>query len=148
MAWTYGADPANSDRDAVRLAIGDTDTTDQQLQDSEIEYYLGLFGTTGSGRVLPAAARACDGLAAKYARQVDTTNQGLSVGAADRYKHYQSLAESLRREGLTVAEVFSGGNTWADKDALDEDSNLVQPSFRTRQFDWVRNDPEYDRFRY
>lgn len=147
MAWTYTADPANSDRDAVRLAIGDTDTSDQQLQDSEIEYYLGLFGVAGSGRVIPAAARACDGLAAKYARQVNTTNQGLSVGASDRMAHYQSLAESLRREGLTVAEIFSGGNTWADKDKLDEDTNLVQPAFKSRQFDWVRNDPGYNRFR-
>ena len=148
MAWTYTADPSNSDRDAVRLAIGDTDTTDQQLQDSEIDYFLGIFGTTGSGRVIPAAARACDGLAAKYARQVDTTNQGLSVDASKRYAHYTALAQSLRREGLTIAEVFSGGNTWADKRALDDDSSLVEPSFRIRQFDWVRNDPDYDRFRY
>ncbi len=139
MAWTYGADPASSNRDAVRLTIGDTDTNDQQLQDSEIEYYLSLFGLTGDGRVIPASIRACEALAAKYARQVDTTNQGLSVGASKRMEHYQALATTLRLQGATVAEVFLGGSSYSEAASQDSDTDLIPPSFRKGQDDWVRN---------
>ena len=145
MAWTYGADPANSDRDAVRLLIGDTDTTDQQLQDSEVDYFLGLFGTSGNARVTPAAVRCCDALAAKYARQVDTTNQGLSVGASKRLAHYQSLAEELRLQLGTVAEVFLGGSKFSEAEKMDDNNDLIPPSFRRGQDDWDQptEDPEW-----
>lgn len=146
MAWTYGADPANSNRDAVRLLIGDTDTTDQQLQDSEIEYFLGLFGVTGDGRVVPAAIRCCEALAAKFARQVDTTNQGLSVGASKRSEHYRKLADDLRDLETSVAEVFLGGNTYTEAKLMDDNTDLIPPSFRRGQDDFVRVDDE--RFRY
>lgn len=138
MAWTYGADPENSNRDAVRLLIGDTDTTDQQLQDSEVEYFLTLFGASGDGRVVPAAVRCCDAIAAKYARQVDTTNQGLRVGASKRLEHYQSLAEELRLQIATVGEVFLGGSKYSEAKKLDEDTDLIPPVFRRGQDDYVK----------
>ncbi|QDP63949.1 MAG: hypothetical protein Unbinned3992contig1000_63 [Prokaryotic dsDNA virus sp.] len=140
MAWTYGADPAGSNRDAVRLLIGDTDTNDQQLQDSEIDYFLGLFGVAGDDRVVPAAIRSCEALAAKYARQVDTTNQGLSVGASKRSEHYRKLADDLRDLETTVAEVFLGGNTYSEARSMDENTDLIPPTFRRAQNDWKRAD--------
>jgi hypothetical protein len=145
MAWTYTADPANSDRDAVRLHIGDTDTNDQQLQDSEVEYYLGLFGTSGDGRVVPASVRCCEALAAKYARQTDTTNQGLSVAASKRQAHYLALASQLREQGATLAEVFTGGSSYSEAEKLDDDSDLIPPVFRRGINDWVRRgeDPDW-----
>ena len=145
MAWTYGADPANSNRDAVRLHIGDTDTNDQQLQDSEIEYYLGIFGTTGDGRVVPASIRCCEALAAKYARQVSTTNQGLSVGAQERYNHYVALADQLRLQEVTLAEVFLGGNTFTEQETMDDNNDLIPPIFRRGLDDYVQpaDDPEW-----
>ncbi len=146
MAWTYGADPTNSDRDAVRLLIGDTDTNDQQLQDSEIEYFLSAYGSTGSGRVAPAAVDACDALVAKYARQADVTNQGLSVKAGQRYEHYLALAKQLRDQAYTLSEVFLGGETFSGAETLDENSNLIPPSFRIGQDDYPPRrptDPEW-----
>jgi hypothetical protein len=146
MAWTYGADPENHNRDAVRLNIGDTDTNDQQLQDSEVDYFLSLFGTSGAGRVIPASIRCCEALAAKYARQTDTTNQGLSVAASKRQQHYLNLASTLREQETTLAEVFLGGSTFTDAEKLDDNNNLIQPSFRIGQTDWVRrdkDDPDY-----
>ena len=146
MAWTYGADPANSDRDAVRLTIGDTDTSDQQLQDSEVNYYLGLYGDSGSGRVLPASIRACEAIAARYARQADTTNQGLSVGASKRHAHYLELAQTLRLESQTVAEVFLGGSKYSEAEKLDDDSDLIPPAFRREQDDYVRRSEDRSRW--
>ena len=138
MAWTYGADPTASNRDAVRLLIGDTDTNDQQLQDSEVTYFLDLFGVAGAERVVPAAIRCCEALAAKYARQVDTTNQGLSVGASKRSEHYRKLADDLRDLETTVAEVFLGGNTFSEAKTMDENTDLIPPTFRRAQNDWNR----------
>ena len=143
MAWTYGADPENSNLDAVRLLIGDTDTTDQQLQDSEVNYFLSLFGVAGDSRIVPAAIRSCEALAAKYARQVDTTNQGLHVGASKRSEHYRTLADSLRDLETTVAEVFLGGNTFSEARTMDENTDLIPPTFRRAQNDWNRNDARW-----
>ena len=143
MAWTYGADPTASNRDAVRLLIGDTDTNDQQLQDSEVTYFLDLFGVAGAERVVPAAIRCCEALAAKYARQVDTTNQGLSVGASKRSEHYRKLADDLRDLETTVAEVFLGGNTFSEAKTMDENTDLIPPTFRRAQNDWNRNDERW-----
>lgn len=145
MAWTYGADPAGNNRDAVRLHIGDTDTTDQQLQDSEVDYYLGLFGSSGDSRVIPASIRCCEALAAKYARQTDTTNQGLSVAASKRQAHYLELASTLREQESGLAEVFLGGSKYSEAEKLDDDTDLIPPAFRRGQNDWVRrqDDPEW-----
>jgi len=143
MAWTYGADPANTNRDAVRLLIGDTDTNDQQLQDSEVDYFLSQFGAVGTGNLnsgacVPAAVRCCEALVAKYARQTDTTNQGLRVAASKRMQHYQSLAETLRLQEATVAEVFLGGSKYSEAEKLDDNDNLIPPSFRRGMDDWSR----------
>jgi hypothetical protein len=140
MAWTYGADPVASNRDAVRLLVGDTDTNDQQLQDSEVEYFLGLFGVAGDSRVVPAAIRCCEALAAKYARQVDTTNQGLQVGASKRSEHYRALADDLRDLETTVAEVFLGGSKYSEADLMDDNNDLIPPVFRRAQNDKYRRD--------
>ena len=42
MAFTYGGDPANSNREAVRFWSGDTNSSDQLLADAEIDYLLTL----------------------------------------------------------------------------------------------------------
>ena len=86
---------------------------------------------------MPASIRACEGLAAKYARQVDTTNQGLSVGASKRMEHYLRLADDLREREATVAEVFLGGSTFSDAEKLDDDSNLIRPAFRRGMDEWA-----------
>lgn len=150
MAWTYTADPENVNRDAVRLLIGDTDTTDQQLQNSEVDYFLSLFGAVGTGALvpgarIPAAIRCCEALAAKYARQTDTTNQGLSVAASKRMAHYHALAQTLRTQEATTAEVFLGGSKYSEAEKLDENSDLIPPSFRREQDDYYRRDrdPEW-----
>ena len=45
MAWTYAGDPAASNLATVRFLIGDTDTTDQLLNDAEI---TGVGSASGS----------------------------------------------------------------------------------------------------
>ena len=132
MAFTYTSDPENSKRDAVRLLTGDTDSTDPLLQDSEVDYFLSLYGDA----VYPAAAAACDAIASKYARQADTTNGRLSVKASQRSEAYAKKAKELRRDTLLGAEVFAGGLTISGKNALDDDTDAVQPAFSVGMDDY------------
>lgn len=62
MAATYEPNPAAAtDRDRVRFLIGDTDTSDAQIEDEEIEWLL-----TEEENVYLAAARALSGLHARW----------------------------------------------------------------------------------
>lgn len=148
MTWTYNAAAlSTSDRAKVRLMIGDTDSSRQQLQDEEIDYVL----TQETSPTLAAAA-CCDLLAAKYAYLVNTENSELRVSAAARFKHYQDLADRLREGGagtipldgsLTLADMYVGGASRSDKQALAENSDIVQPSFSIGQDDFPTN-PQSD----
>jgi hypothetical protein len=128
MTWTYGARPADSATDAIRLLIGDTDEADPQLQDEELAYYLSEYP-----KLYQAAAEACRGIAARYARQVSKTTGRISVQAQDRHKHYLELAAEMEKKAAVRgggARMFVGGRSHAGKRAFKEDSDAVQPAFR------------------
>lgn len=131
MAWSYTGDPADSDKDRVRFLIGDTDTSDQQLQDAEI---LDLL--TEAPNPLRAAANAAEAIAAKYSRQVDKSLGQSSVSASRRAVAYQELADSLRKRARRAGVTpFAGGRSKAAKDAAAESTDAVQPSFSIGQDD-------------
>ena len=139
MSTTYSGNPASSDRDAVRFRIGDTQESDWQLQDEEIDYLL-----EGGVSVPLASLRACKALAAHYARQVDKSVDGFSLSASQRQTHYLDLAKTISREaGLDVPAVSFrvGGLSIADRDTADADEDLIQPDFRIGQFDDSRVSP-------
>lgn len=129
MAWTYN--PALSTaKDRVRLLIGDTDQADGLLSDEEISF---LLSSNGGDENL-AGAEACEALAAKFARQVDTKNGALSVAASQRYRAYAQRASILRERTTMFAEVFAGGLSRSGKASLDDDADLVQPRFSRGMF--------------
>lgn len=132
MAWSYNLASGNT-RDTVRLLIGDTDSADPQLQDEEIDYFV-----TEQVDARLAAAACCRALSAKFTRQVDTTNLSLSVSASQRAQAYRDLAQELTEQAASSgggAEMFAGGLSIAGKEALDEDTDAVQPNFRVGQDD-------------
>lgn len=96
MAWTYSftdldTTTASGRLNSIRLLIGDTDTTDQQVQDEEITF---AYGQTGN--VYAAAVFLCSIIASKYARLVDTQLDGaLEAKYSDRIKHYTQLARTI-----------------------------------------------------
>lgn len=141
MAWTYSGNPASSDRDAVRFLVGDTDTTDQQLQDAEIDWLL-----VENPNAQMAAAHACEAIAAKYARLVSTSNLSLSVSAGDRQAHYLALAMKLRKQAQDGgAEMFVGGTRYSQKEAREENADEVQPNFEIGEDDYYP--PTFDPYR-
>lgn len=140
MTFSYNsASLATSAKNRVRLLIGDTDDTRQQLQDEEITYVL-----TQQTSTTLAAAACCDLLAAKYAFFVNTENGSLRVSAAARHKHYLELANRLRAGGAgeipgdsTVhdARIYVGGASQAAKDTITSDDDAVVAPFRIGQDD-------------
>ena len=132
MTWTYGGDPAANDRDSVRWLVGDTDTTDQLVQDEEIAYALGEFGGP-----IHAAVVTCEAIAAKFARLVDKKIGSLNIKASQRADEYQVRANVLKRRiGTDLAEMFVGGTTISEKETLAADEDAIQPSFQIGQDDF------------
>ena len=135
MTWTYhSSDLSSTDstlqtRTVVRRLIGDTSTGDPLLDDAEIDWTL-----TQTPSQYLAAAECCDMISGAYARQVNTQNEGLSVSASDRKRHFAELAARWRRRACGSAGIYVGGRSQAEKDERAEDGDLVQPFF-TRESD-------------
>lgn len=140
MAWTYGGDPgtgtAAQRRDAVRLAIGDTDSNDQQLTDAEVDYFTGLAGDD----ITDAAIRCCRALVAKYARLVDGSHAGTSGSASQRHEHYKALMLTLESEIADNICPAAGGMSIGEKADNAGDSDLVQPFFERQRDDFPGTD--------
>lgn len=143
MTWSYNT-ALTASKDQVRLLIGDTDTTDQQLQDEEIAYLL-----TQSPNVYRCAAQACDTLAAKYARQINVALggpiQSARADAAERSQHYTTLAASLRAQATRrSAGPYAGGISQADKETRESDTDRVGPAFGKKLQDYPSVPPPSD----
>jgi hypothetical protein len=139
MTWTYAGDPSASTLAALRFLIGDTITGDQQLSDEEITF----VSTSYTDNNL-AAAELCEAIAAKYARQVDTTNGDLRLGAEKRFQHYTDLAQKYRKKGNKLALMWSGGRLISEKQTAAQNTTLVQPSFSRGMDDFPGNGDSYD----
>jgi hypothetical protein len=107
-----------SERDKVRLEVGDTDSTDPLLYDDEIDALLtnrSVVTSTGGTvfNVPAAAADAAGAIAAKYARQFDFASDGQNFQRAQRVGHYQALEQTLRKRagGQSVPFRLAGTAT-------------------------------------
>lgn len=76
----------------VRYLVGDTDINDLMLQDGEIEWLL----TIENDDVFLAAARACETIAARFARDVNYRFSTMWQDSSDAFEHYMALADKLR----------------------------------------------------
>lgn len=154
MTWTYIPQLLTSTATVatmmkVRLIIGDTDTSRQQLQDEEIYFVL-----SAQPVVNYAAADCADLLSAKYAFQVNTENSLLRISAAARHKHYSDLAKRLRNAGpgetpggegagSVLATGYAGGVSDTANETLRNDDDNVLPPVSVGQDDFpdVTDDP-------
>ena len=156
MAWTYAGMPfldpptTQSYIDSVRFLVGDTDTTDQQLQDGEIIGLLtqnatstsnGFTTPPGSVTTFPvvgqsysvyeAAIMACTTLAAKYSRRVAMTVGDLSKSAGDMAKHYIELRKTLRVDAQrhNTPKPYAGGLLKSELENDETNDDLNTPQF-------------------
>lgn len=141
MAWSYnsaslGTTTAAQRLNAVRLLTGDTDNTDQQLQDEEINFALAQSGNN----IYTAGVWAANAIASKYSRLVTTELDGaLRSEYSDLAKNYRNLAIQLREDGRRYSAgalgVEAGGISISDINTARSNTDRPQPFARTDRFD-------------
>ena len=128
MTWTYDA-AVRTDLNRTREAIGDTDSSDEQLPNEVISEKL-----TDLGSVNSASIACIKLLMAKYVRLVSQTTGPISVQHSLRLAAYKEMMAILKSDGQFAAG-FCGGISVSDKEAREADTDTVQPSFTRGMFD-------------
>ena len=141
MSWTYDPTDLNTTTssgrlNSTRLMVGDTDTTDQQVQDEEITFSLGQ----NNNDIYKAASWTCRVLAAKYSRLVDIRLTGvLNESYSNRSKQYIALAVQIEALGKKTSGkslgVFAGGISVAVVNANNQNTDRVIPEIAIGQFE-------------
>ena len=137
MAWTYSGNPADSDKDAVRFQLGDTDTNHQLVSDEEIAYSLAQNNDSISDTVLELAIA----LRNKFAAYVNEKTDRVSIRNSDLYEHYKSMVEEIKRDAVLSAVPYAGGISKTDKLNNSLDTDNVPPKFTKRQDEHESNSP-------
>lgn len=139
MSWSYI--PGNSTRDWVRFVVGDTDSTDEQLQDEEIDAAL-----SNEGNKYAAAAVCAEALAGKYSRQSSKKVGPLSIELGEKSNRYFELADRLRKSiGRRVA-AWAGGISESEMRTAEKDTDRVDTSFKRGMNDSDETTPSDDRW--
>lgn len=126
MSWSYSGDPSQSTLDQVRFLIGDTDDTDPQLSNEEIQFQIAQHESPEL-----AGAHCCEVLSAKFARLVTKSVGSLSIQFSELQDHYKSLKEQLyAHAGADKVPPYCGGLLVSDKEANEIADDVVQPAFR------------------
>ena len=145
MAWSYDPTDLNTTTascrlNTVRLLVGDTDTTDQQVKNEEVTFSL----TENGNNVYYSGAWVARAIASKYSRKVNTELSGaLKADYSDLVTHYNSLADNLEYQGKTSGAsvgVLAGGITKSKVEAVRQNTNRIEGSFRRDRF---KNPPSY-----
>lgn len=117
-----------TDRDKVRVIIGDIVTTDELIEDDMIDALLTLKGS------INGAALACaENLAARFSRDRDKRVGAMSL-SGNRGKYYWDLVKQLRRAVSLNAPPYVGGISKADKETQIANTDRVEPAFHRDQF--------------
>lgn len=141
MSWSYDPNTLNTTTSAgrlntVRLLVGDTDTTDQLVQNEEITFALSQTGDN----VYYAAVWTCRAIAAKFSRMVTTQLDGaLSANYSDKAKQYNQLAVQIEAQGKKTSGkalgISAGGISVAAMAVANATPDRVKPAFSITQFD-------------
>jgi hypothetical protein len=134
MTATY-TDPSNSNSDAVRFLIGDTDVADAALTDSEIAFAL----TQAENDIYLAAAMCARAIGAKYASDTDQRFENVWSNGSSTADNYYKLAVRLESQSKKFGSKgfgvpLAGGITVSGIRANDENDDRVQPKFKQDQF--------------
>lgn len=143
MTFTYTFDPSDSDVQAIRFEISDTDVNAPLLQDEEIAWTIldetGVAAQTPvsitGGPLYLSAARCCETLSRRFAAQADTIIGALQLIYSKQAQTYATRAEELRAKGIGMNAPWAGGQSIGEKIAYGENHDQVQPIFTRRKFD-------------
>lgn len=105
MTATY-ADPASSEKDAVRFLIGDTNPAKALVQDEEINWMISKWKPI-HGTIEYVASVVAESIAARFAREANYSADGVSVGLANLGQQFRDLAANLRQQHKSL--LVGGG---------------------------------------
>lgn len=94
--------PITTNLDKFRLELGDVDETDPLLNDDEANYFLAKYDPVN---ILSSVADACEALAARFARQMDFSEDGQSFRASQQYAQFKAQAAECRRRAHRSGSV-------------------------------------------
>lgn len=144
MTWTFTNNPANSNRDLVRILISDTNTNSQLLSDEYIAYTLSvkpnaylaaeLCAKTLINSTAAASAYLNSNVTKKKVGDLELTYGG-GGGGGSAADHYRSLAKSLRLEAAMSVTPYSGGISVDDKANQRQDEDWDRPAFERGMHD-------------
>ena len=127
MTWSYSlTDLATSGKDQVRLTIGDTLSTDPQLQDEEIAYFISTRSS-----IYGACAECCRALATQYSRSADYAAGMTRVKFSSLATAYATRAVVFEAQAAQGGGgmPYAGGLSVADKISQEQDADRVSPQF-------------------
>ena len=117
MAFSYTAG-STADRDRVRLEIGDTDEERVLFQDGELDDFLSQEGNS----ILGSAARACETLAVRFARDFTFSADGASFQKGSVTQMFMAQAKRLRRKAgattIVMPRRVDGYSVYTDSDEV------------------------------
>lgn len=103
LGW-YGAGASNRDR--LRLLLGDTNNDDVLLVDAEIDWLLERNTPAGgTADFTEATIQGALALAAKFTRAIDGSNGDVSRSYSQRSAAFRALAEALRSNAENALET-------------------------------------------
>ena len=129
MAWTF-SDSLTTDRDKVRLKIGDTDTDDQLLSDETIDALLVIRAD-----VILCSIDAVRAILSKLARDIDRSAAGMSGSRSQKTQHYKDVLMNLVKESGGETRMKVGGISKGAADTLRDDTDFIKPSFSVDMHD-------------
>lgn len=133
MAWNY--DPTKlqtSVKDQARFLIGDTVSTDPQLEDEEINFALRVRGS-----IWGAAALGCAAIASNLSRRADTTTGELRTLYSSQARAYAARAAMYENQAASRSGSlpYAGGISVQDKISNQGNPDRVAPNFNVGMTD-------------
>lgn len=122
MTFTYDLD---TDIGKVRFKIGDTVQASALVTDEEIEFTLSDQGDD----VIQASIACCRAILAKWSREFDRNNVGMSASRSQRFNQMESLIADLVAQSSRAAAPFFGGTSISESDDIAEDEDVKQSPF-------------------
>lgn len=138
MAGTWSFNPtdlATNEKDAIRLEIGDTDSTNWLLADEEITYAI-----SQERNFWAAAARCAEMAGRSLLRKADPKlGRSMQVIYSKAAQQYFDMAKGLRAKAMGSVAPYVGGMTITDKETIANDPTLVAPMFTKTMMEnpWV-----------
>ncbi len=126
---TFTWDPsqlATSELQQNRAEIQDVDAQNPLLVDEIINYNV-----SREANIWGACARSCEQIARQFLRKADVKlGRAMTITYSKMAAQYEQMAVAFRRKALGTEVPYAGGISIAEKIALEQNTDLVEPAFK------------------